>query len=302
MVRGLIVLSLIAAQAFAQQPTYRIAYNVLHNKETDDYEIFIMNLDGTGKKNISNWKGVDWVYYAYGDKLYFISDRDSTYRKYHLYEMDADGKNVRKISKFLVDDSWFGSRKNATEFIVRPYNRPERFFALIDREGNVLREYLKDTLRKNDPLFSPDGKEILFRMKKGKFDELWMMDEYGGKLRQLTHYPEDDTTAPWHAYHAGPPRWNVTENFITYQSMRDHDYHLYAITPDGKKNWRLTNNDLNEGWHDWSPDGKWLAIEMFDREQTQFDIYLMDWKTKSLQRLTDEKVTHEQAPVFVKTR
>ena len=84
--------------------------------------------------------------------------------------------------------------------------------------------------------------------------------------------------------------------------MRNHDYHLYAITPDGKKNWRLTNNDLNEGWHDWSPDGKWLAIEMFDRDQTQFDIHLMDWEKKTLRRLTDDTIKYEQAPVFVKTR
>ncbi|MEZ4764723.1 MAG: hypothetical protein R3C26_16565 [Calditrichia bacterium] len=30
--------------------TYNIAYNVLHDAETDDYEIFVMNADGSGKK------------------------------------------------------------------------------------------------------------------------------------------------------------------------------------------------------------------------------------------------------------
>jgi TolB protein len=72
----------------------KIAYNVLEDAETDNYEIYVMNIDGSDEKNISNWEGVDWVYYAYADKLYFVSDRDTTHRMYFLYEMNADGNNV----------------------------------------------------------------------------------------------------------------------------------------------------------------------------------------------------------------
>lgn len=56
---------------------YKIAYNVAYDIEKDDYEVFIMDMDGRNKKNISNHEGVDWVYYAWKDKIYFVSDRDT---------------------------------------------------------------------------------------------------------------------------------------------------------------------------------------------------------------------------------
>lgn len=280
-------------------PDYQIAFNVFENRETDDYEIYVMNADGTGKKNISNWKGVDWVYYAYKNKLYFISDRDTCHRCYFMYEMNADGSDVRKMTDFRVDDSWFASRKNGTEFVVSPRRKENSGFYIIDQNGAIKSRLLNDTLPKNDPIFSPDGKQILFRMKKGLCDELWLMDDDGGNLRQLTHFPPSDTFIRQYGYHAGPLRWNARENLITYQSIIGGNYNLYGITPDGKKQFKLTeNNPLEEGWHDWSPDGKWLAIEMFDHDQTSFDIYLMNWKTKKIVRLTDSD-KYEQAPVFV---
>ncbi|MBT8218909.1 MAG: PD40 domain-containing protein, partial [Bacteroidia bacterium] len=122
----------------------------------------------------------------------------------------------------------------------------------------------------------------------------------GSNSLQLTQYPASDTTAEWFAYKAGPPRWHPTENYITYQSKQNGKYSLYAVTPDGQKHWKLTDNAQDEGWHDWSPDGRWLAIELFDSEQTQFHIGLMNWETKELNILTDTTYQYQQAPVFVK--
>jgi hypothetical protein len=35
-----------------------------------------MNMDGTGQKNITNTPGVECIYFAYKDKLYYLSDKD----------------------------------------------------------------------------------------------------------------------------------------------------------------------------------------------------------------------------------
>ena len=34
----------------------------------------------------------------------------------------------------------------------------------------------------------------------------------------------------------------------------------------------------SEDWHSRSPDGKWLATELFDTDEAQFHIGLMDWE------------------------
>lgn len=282
---------------------YKIAYNVLFDQKADNYEIFVMNPDGTGKKNISNHKGVDWAYTSFGNKIYFVSDRDTSHRKYFLYEMDADGNNVRRISNFLVSDSWQGVRKNGTEFVVssnKDHRRNELY--LIDNNGNELRRLTIDTLNDNDPVFSPDGKQIVFRSRRGtKYDELWMMNSDGTDLHRLTHYPEEDTTAFIHSYHAGPPFWEPNGNFISYISNQRSRSSIFLVNPDGTNVRRLTNDTaMNEGWHSWSPDGNYLVAECSDKENKKFSIYLMDKRGTVLKQLTNE-FKYEQAPVFVRT-
>ncbi len=298
-----------SAVVFAQKADkYLIAYNVLQDGVKDDYEVYIMNPDGTGKKNLTNHPDVAWTYFAYKDRVFFISDRDECKRCYILYEMDTNGENIRKVFDQRLADSWMGSRNNGREIIVKPYNKEKVQFLIVDvKTGNIIRELSPPLAQASDPNFSPDGKQIVFsgstekRSKEWKnFDELYIMNDDGTGLRQLTHYPKDDKTAKWHNYHAGPPRWNAKENFITYQSKRNGKSSLYAVTPDGKKHWKLTDNQLNEGWHDWSPDGKWLAIEMYDDDNTEFGIYLMNAETKEIKKLTDKKDSKfQQAPVFV---
>lgn len=305
-----IVLLLAACSSENKQAAdYKIAYNVYEDTAADNYDIYIMDMDGNNKKNITNHPGVEWVYYAYKDRIFFISDRDTCKRCYFLYEMDADGNNVRKVSDLQLEDSWMSSRNQGEELVVtgRIGNEIRSQIFLLNTKDGTYKQITRDTAaRYNDPLFLPDGKQIVLRYKSDKRNrdqktELWLMHDDGTGLHQLTTFPATDTTAPWHAYHAGPPRWNNKEKFITYQSFRDSAYHLFKVTPDGKGQDRLTSNLYNEGWHDWSADGNWLVFEVFDRKLSIFDVFLMNWKTGELKRLTDSW-KYEQAPVFVEVR
>ncbi len=297
-----------AGQELGKTPgtKFVIAYNVLTVSENDNYDIFTMNLDGGDKKNITNHPDVAWTYLTYGEKIFFISDRDTTGRNIFLYSMNGSGDNIKKITPFRLNDSWMGCRKNGTELIVSPHSSIDSLLYIINLEGEILRKLDTGTPYASDPAFSPDGKKIAFvgKTKKSKRDpdfkaEIYVVNADGTELKQLTHYPEADTTAEWFAYKAGPPRWYPAENFITYQSKQNGKYSLYAVAPDGSKQWKLTDNPQQEGWHAWSPDGKWLAIELFDNDQTQFHIGLMNWQTKELNILTDTTYKYQQAPNFV---
>jgi TolB protein len=279
--------------------TLKIAYNVLLDAEADNYEVFTMNLDGSQQQNISNWEGVDWVYASRGDKIYFLSDRDSTHRKYHLFEMDADGNNVRRISKFVLVDSWVTSRKEGTEFLVTSKWEGTKTFYLIDADGQVLSRVFSDTIRFNDACFSPDGEELAFRYHKSGVDEIWIRDVDGRGLRQLTHFPVEMKSAREHFYHAGPPFWEPNRNVISYISFQNDNYSIFLINPDGSGLRQLSPDGFNEGWHAWSPDGSQIVYDGCDLEESNFDIYLMNADGTNVVRLTDDPFT-EQAPVFVR--
>ncbi len=287
---------------------YQIAYNVGMSGKGDDYDVWIMNMDGTGKQNITSHPDVAWTYLATGTRIFFLSDRDTTDRTYLLYQMDSAGADLFQISKFALKDSWMGYRKKGDELIVNP-NIEESIFYIINGAGEIQSRIKLELPFASDPCFSPDGKHITFRgaLKKNKkedgFDEaIYIMTDDGYNLKKLTAYPSSDTTANWFDYRAGAPRWHPTEEFISYQSYQNGKYSLYAVDPISGKSWKLTENPGHEGWHDWSPDGQWLAIELFDKDQTQFHIGLMNWATKELKILTTSAFRYQQAPVFVEKR
>ena len=56
-----------------------ITYNIyIPDTTRDDWDIIHMNLDGSGKCNVIHHPDVAWTYEAYGDRLLFISDRDTS--------------------------------------------------------------------------------------------------------------------------------------------------------------------------------------------------------------------------------
>lgn len=288
----------------------KVAYNILENRDKGDYDVYTMDLKGTGNQNVTRHPDIAWTYQAWKDKLFFVSDRDTCSRCFFLYESDAEGRNTRKISNLQLEDSWMDSRNNGKELIVtgRIGKNIRYQFFLVNVESGTFRQITRDTTAYHcDPAFSPDGKQIVYRYKKNRRDrnekaELWLRNVDGtGLPRQLTHYPPGDTTAEWHSYHAGAPHWNAQAGYITYQSLQEGKYSIYAITPDGKTQFKLSDFPLEAGWHDWSPDGDWLVMDMFNHEQTTFDIWLWNRKTKALKQLTDSP-KFEQSPVFVQKK
>lgn len=285
---------------------YAIAYNVLFDAENGDYEVFTMNTDGTDKQNVTNFPGVEWTYLSVRDVLYYISDKDTSRRCFFLYSSDSQGKKHRQISQYRLADSWMSSRKNGTELIVKPHVSLDSAFYIIDLKGKLVQRVATGLPSSSDPLFIGDGRRIAFRggSKKSKREpgyreEIYLMNVDGSGLTQLTHYPESDTTAPWYAYKAGPPRYHPTENFISYASFQEGKYSLFGVAPDGKKQWKLTQNDRWEVYHDWSPDGKWLAVDLCNADQTHYDVGLMSWPGKELKILTDTTYQYQQSPNFL---
>lgn len=295
----------------AQPSNLKIVFNTPENQKTDDYDIYAVSIDGSGQKNITSHPDVAWTYYALNDRLFFVSDRNACKRCFFLYESDADGKNIRKVSDLQLEDSWMGSRRNGTELIVSGRIGKEIRYQLfvVEIQTGRYRQLTNELAAAfRDPTFSPDGKKIAYVYKKNRTDrteieELYAMNADGSDPKKLTTYPKDDPMAKEFGYKAGPPQWNAKYKFITYQSEQNGGSSIYAVTPDGKKQWRIETGKLAAGWHDWSPDGEWLAFDARDAATGRYDIYLMNYKTKEVKKVTgNSPLKYHQAPVFVETK
>jgi TolB protein len=286
-----------------------IAYNV-HIRDSvnkNNYEIITMNIDGTNKTNITNNPDVAWTYYAYKNRLFFISDRDTCSRCFFLYETNVNGSSPVKISDLMLEDSWMSGRKNGEEIVVTGRVKKDMRYQLflINTASGKFKQLTNDTTAKYaDPCFSPDGKKIVFSYTKNKRDkinreELYIMNEDGSNMIQLTTYPENNSSAKDFGYRAGAAKWHPKENFISYVSLQDGRHSIYAITPDGKKQWKLLSNLDSESYHDWSADGLWLTYNKSDIEETQYHIMLMNWNTKEEIQLTDTTYKSQLSPVFI---
>lgn len=302
----LVVLLSCKSEKENSQQELGLVYNVLRDADIDNYEVYSMNLDGSDKTNITDLYNVEWTYYSYEDTLYFISDRGACKRCYFLYKSNFNGENVQKVTDLEVEDSWMSSRKNGAELIVKPKLITKSTFYILDRSGKIIDRLDTGLPFAADPLFVNEGNQVVFRGGKsvgkdiaGFQEELYIIDADGKNRKQLTHYPEKDSSAGKFGYRAGAPKLHPTENFVSYQSKQNGKYSLYAVSLDGSKTWKLTENLQNEGWHDWSPDGKWLALELFDDAQSQFHIGLMNWETKEMKILTDDTFVYQQAPNFI---
>lgn len=294
--------------AQGQSTTWKIAFNVLEDQQTDNYEVYTIGLDGSGSRNVTANPDVAWTYYSIPGKLLFISDRGACKRCYFLYEADLDGNNVRKVSNLQLEDSWMGSRNSGRELVVagRIGSAIRYQLFIIERETGRFHAITKDTESAfRDPTFSPDGRKIAYvfknkRTDRSEIEEMYVMNSDGTGRKKLTTYPAKDPLGKEPGYKVGPPHWNAKYNFISYQSNQGGKQSLFAVTPDGRKQWKLTESQLDEGWHDWSPDGQWLAFDSRDAATGRYDIYLMNWRTRESKKLTassDKK--YHQSPVFI---
>jgi len=132
------------------------------------------------------------------------------------------------------------------------------------------------------PDWSPDGKQIVFVSDIAGRYNLWKVNASGSWPIQLTQ--SDDRQ-----YN---PIWSPDEKWIVYEQDHAGDelWDLYAVPSDGGEIVNLTNTpDIREQDPRWSHDGHSIAFNYKPKQGSQYDVALLDWKTRKVRLLTHEK-------------
>ena len=112
--------------------------------------------------------------------------------------------------------------------------------------------------RLSDPQVSPDGKSVVFVLRKTDLEEdkgrtdLWLIGTDGMGLRRLTSHPAEDSN----------PRWAPDGKSVWFISTRSESSQLWRIRIDGGEAQQITDEPLDIANLVVSPDGKHIAFTM----------------------------------------
>ena len=122
-----------------------------------NYEVYIMNPNGTQQVNLTRHRGVDVdaTWSPTGEQILFVSDRDGVR---DLYLMDPDGSNVRRVfgkSTHRFYPTWSPDGK---QIAYSRFELGQRFIYIATLNRKKEERMVPGGL----PNWSPDGREIAF--------------------------------------------------------------------------------------------------------------------------------------------
>ncbi|HGJ67063.1 TPA: hypothetical protein ENS27_17015, partial [bacterium] len=131
-----------------------------------------------------------------GRMIAFVSKRDGND---HIYVMDANGNNQRKITD-SPDGNWFPAWSPDGQMIAFVFRQPDGDddILVMDVNGKKLKNLTESNpMYDRGPAWSPDGKKIAFQSSRIAGMGIHIMDVDGGNPIRLTNIDSEETHPDW---------------------------------------------------------------------------------------------------------
>lgn len=238
-------------------------------------DIWIFDFNTKKVENITNNPACDIIPMWYGNKIYFLSDRDEN-KRMNLYVYDLTSKQTNKLTDFKDFDIKFPSLGNKA--IVYENGGWIYKMNLADDRSEKVKIYLAEDFVSGRPALkdvsrsisnfeiSPDGKRALF----GAHGDVFTVPEKYGETRNLTQTS---------GIHERNSKWSPDGKWISFISDRTGEDEIFIQGQDGTQPpEQVTTGSSNYKYQPlWSPDSK--KIMWSDRRQS---LHFIDVATKSV--------------------
>lgn len=229
-----------------------------------DWEIYVMNPDGTNPTNISRNTAddvaPDWS--PDGTRIAFCRWVGN---ERHIYAMDADGANAKRLTAgtgwqqnpdWAPDGTWIAFDNSAPSEKTQLY--------LVRPDGTLVEKLSRGTRAESFPAWSPDGLGVAFTSPgDGTNEDVYLMELSTGEIYRVTEQPGVDTSAAW-----SPDGLR-----LAFASMIDGDYDIRVFdSEDGTFANRTPTRDTQIE-PTWSPDGTRLVYS--GGSGGAYDVYSM---------------------------
>jgi len=171
--------------------SYDMQYLFFESDRDGDWEIYRIKTDGSGEKRIThNPKINDWHPCAHPSEQIVVYESGAN----DIYKMDFDGGSIAKINpekgwKRMPDVSPDGSLIVYVSYIGGNGDN-DRAISIMNFDGSGARLlYDREGYKDSHPVFSPDGKLIIFESGKSDSDDIILMNTDGSNPVKLTDTP-----------------------------------------------------------------------------------------------------------------
>ena len=203
--------------------------------DNDNYDIFIMNVDGTGRVNLTQSP----VYEKFpqfspdGSFLVYQGWQKGKMEIFFLGLLDRNNINITRNIQSNDILSHGNSFSPDGESIVFTSERDgNRNIYLMKINGSEIEKLTTHESNDYEPTFSPDGESIVFTSERDGNREIYIIHLRDKKIENLSNSPGDD----WN------PRFYPDNQKIVFQSSRDANWEIYMMNLNGGNQTNLTNH------------------------------------------------------------
>jgi TolB protein len=217
-----------------------------------------------------------------------IDDGPRSFRD--IYLMDWDGGNEQKITdhkSIAISPAWSrdGKKIAYTAFINRRIgNGPMTKNAdLLMYEVDTKKRWIisSRTGMNSGAEFFPDSNNLFLTLSQGGTADIYKMSGDGKNLDQFTFGPGKAMNVE--------PAISPDGTKVAFSSDRSGRPMIYVTGIKGGTVTRLTFAGHYNATPSWSPDGKKIVFAGFDKEKSNFDVFIMNADGSNLERLTSAK-------------
>ena len=250
----------------------------------DNYEIYVMDVDGGNRKNLSNHpvhdEDPDWS--PDGTKIAFVSDRNDDADQ--IYVMDSDGRNQTRLTdgpRRKMNPDWSPDSQKIA--FTAHDGIPQ--IDVMDADGKNRVRLVDKAMQ---PSWSPDGRQIVFVSAINWEGEISVIGADGQGFEKVKR-----------GLRGGSPSFFPDGQRILYEVWEEGFHHINVVGVDGKDPKRLSRNQGHYTHPTLSPDGGAIAYVISDDNfPLGAKIHLMTADGKYLKPLSKADAGTDYQPDF----